>query len=141
MLVPMKTPAVPMRAPWSVLAIIAVFVVSCETETTGPSTNPTIDFKTDSGYTFWNDTVAELDTLLVGVKLVMGSDPMHHFEISVAYDGGEPTMTDSVRLTTEEFEFDKTIVTRDTTGSERWTFKVTENDGDILHRSLTFTVQ
>jgi hypothetical protein len=66
---------------------------------------------------------------------------MHHFKVTVAYDGGPTVDVDSIPMGSDNFEFDKVVITRDVPGSERWSFVVVENDGDILRRSLTFTVE
>jgi hypothetical protein len=81
-----------------------------------------------------------LDTLLVGVEVRRGTNAMHHFRVTVSYDGGSTQLTDSLPMGSDEFYFDKTIITRDQPGTERWHFDVVENDGDVIRRALTFTV-
>jgi hypothetical protein len=104
--------------------------------------NPTIVFVTDSGYTYLSDTVPTEDTLLVGVVINKGDDPLHTFKVQVSYDGhSAATTTDSLPMGADAFEFDKTIITRDVAGTEKWTFVVVENDGDQIKRALTFTTQ
>ena len=122
------------------LATVLVLLVACEKDPARPTVNPTIQFLTSAGYTWQNDTVGVGDTLLVGVVIERGSDALNHFKVTVSYDGGPHLTTDSVPVGSDEFEFDKTIITRDEPGTELWRFNVIENDGDVIRRSLTFTV-
>jgi hypothetical protein len=101
----------------------------------------TIVFRTDSGYTWRDDTVPLADTLRIGVTVSKGSDDLQLLIADVSYDGGPGIIQDSVPVTSEPFPFEKTLVTRDQAGTEKWTFSVYEYDGDITRRSLTFTVQ
>ncbi|MCB0769648.1 MAG: hypothetical protein KDC00_04500 [Flavobacteriales bacterium] len=125
---------------WTFCTII-LLMLSCAKDDDDVGLNPTIDFRTDTGYTYLSDTVGTQDTMVVGVLVSRGDDRMHHFKVTVSYDGGQAVDVDSIPLGSDTFEFDKVIVTRDMTGSERWGFVVVENDGDILRRSLTFTVE
>jgi hypothetical protein len=50
-------------------------------------------------------------------------------------------VVDSLSIGSDQFAFDKTILLRTVAGAEKWTFWVQETDGDIIRRSLTFTVQ
>lgn len=127
-----------------VLATAVLLLPSCEPgdENDGPVVNPTIVFVTDSGYTHQSDTVSLADTLLVGVVINKGDDPMHTFKVQVSYDGhSAATTTDSLPIGSSTFEFDKTIITRDVAGTEKWSFVVVENDGDQIKRALTFTTE
>jgi hypothetical protein len=121
--------------------LLGLLLTACEKEDDKPSVNPTIEFRTDSGYTYLSDTVGIQDTMIVGVVIRRGDDQMHHFKVTVAYDAGPTVDVDSIPMGSDNFEFDKVIITRDMAGSERWSFVVVENDGDILRRSLTFAVE
>lgn len=130
------------RTAYSVPFLLALALTACERDDPAtPEQNPSIDFKTDSGYVFSSDTFPVSDTLHVGVVIVRGDDPMHTFQVLSAYDGGAETMVDSLEMPSGSFTFDKTIITRDVPGTEKWTFWVQEHDGDIIRRSLTFTVE
>jgi hypothetical protein len=121
--------------------IAAVTLTACEQDDASPSVNPTIEFLTDAGYTYLNDTVGTEDTLLVGVVIRQGDDGLQTFKVLSTYDEEDAVVTDSLPMGAESFEFDKTVITRAIPGSEKWTFWVMENDGDVIKRSLTFTVQ
>lgn len=124
-----------------VLCLLGMGVSSCKKEDdTQPLVNPTIEFRTEDGYTYLNDTVPPSDTLTVGVLITRGTNAMHHFKVTVSYDGGDPFTTDSLPMGTDTFEFDKTIIAQPSSGTEKWSFNIVENDGDVIRRSLTFTV-
>ncbi len=128
-----------LHVPCCLVVMVALFP-ACTKDPTRPTVNPTIQFLATEGYTSQNDTVGTGDTLLVGVLIGRGTDAMHHFKVTVSYDGGPHLTTDSMPMGTDQFEFDKTIITRDEPGVELWRFNVVENDGDVIRRSLTFTV-
>jgi hypothetical protein len=119
----------------------AIVLVACQKDDDKQSVNPTIEFLTSEGYTYLNDTVGTRDTLVVGVVIARGTDGMHHFEVTSTYDNGPTVVVDSLPIGADNFEFDKTIITRDVPGTEKWSFIVVENDGDLIRRSLTFVVE
>lgn len=125
------------------LAVLALLLAStsCTRDDDGPSVNPAIEFVMGEGYTYLDDTVAAGDTLLVGVRINKGDDGLNTFKVLSKYDDGREAVVDSLSIGTETFSFDKTIPLRDLAGTERWTFWVRETDGDVIRRSLTFTVR
>ena len=134
-----------MRWPILLSLCVALFgLSSCEPSDnadTKPAVNPTIVLTMDSGYTFEDDTIGMGDTVRVGVTIDRGTDAMHHFKVAVSYDGNVPAVTDSLPMGIDHFEFEKVIVSRSQAGTEKWTFGITENDGDVIRRSVTLTVQ
>lgn len=126
--------------PTLVLLAFSLLLVACERENTGPTVNPTIEFRTDNGYTWASDTASTQDTLLVGVVIQRGTHALNHFKVTRRYDNGAEVVTDSLPIGADNFEFDKVIITRAQAGTELWRFNVVENDGDVIRRSLTFTV-
>lgn len=124
------------------LLVLTLLITACQrADDDGPTVSPAIAFSTGQGYTFQNDTFPREQTLLVGVRIRQGDDGLNTFKVLSSYDGGTPTTVDSLPIGTAEFTFDKTITTRAVTGTEIWTFWVQETDGDIIKRSLTFTVR
>ena len=119
----------------------AIVLVACQKDDDKQSVNPTIEFLTSEGYTYLNDTVGTQDTLVVGVVIARGTEGMHHFEVTSTYDNGPTVVVDSLPIGADNFEFDKTIITREVPGTEKWSFVVVENDGDLIRRSLTFVVE
>ena len=114
---------------------------SCNRDDAEPTVNPTIEFLSDSGYTFQSDTMALSDTLLVGVRINKGDDGLNTFKVISKYDNGADVVVDSLSIGSDQFAFDKAILLRPVAGTEKWTFWVQETDGDVIRRSLTFTVQ
>jgi hypothetical protein len=119
-----------------------LLMVSCDKQDTAkPAVNPTIQFRTWEGFTYRDDTVGQGDTVRIGVLVDRGTAAMHHFKVTVSYDGASPQVTDSLPMGTDSFEFEKVVITRMQSGTERWSFNVVENDGDVIRRALTLTVQ
>jgi hypothetical protein len=124
------------------LLLVAAALLACtKDEAVDGSSAANITFRTDSGFVFRNDTVGLGDTLRVGVIVNEGTDALDHFFLSVAYDGGSSTYTDTLEVNTNPFAFQTSLVMRQQAGTEKWTFTVQEPDGDRTLRSLTFLVQ
>lgn len=123
------------------LAFWLLTASSCNRDNDGPVVNPTINFVTDSGYTYLNDTLPLSDTIRVGVIIQQGNENLRVFLVRSFYDQQQPQVTDSLPMGTETFEFEKQIILRGLAGTERWSFGVEENDGDRIWRQLTFVVQ
>lgn len=121
--------------------VAAVLLIACEQDNAKPNVNPTIEFRTEAGYTYVNDTIGMEDTLLVGVIIRKGDDGLNTFKVQRTFDTGPTTTQDSLSIGSDEFEFDKVIISRAIPGTEKWTFWVQETDGDVIRRSLTFIVQ
>jgi hypothetical protein len=105
---------------------------------------PKVTFKTASGYTSADGTAAKGASLLVGVKAEKTEDELKTFNVSVAYDGSATTTSQyNKTLTSKEedgFETEYTIVTRAQAGTEKWSFTVTDKDGNIATQTITLTV-
>ncbi len=66
----------------------ALVLFSCEQENDNePKRSPSITYRTDSGYTYTDDTVGLGDTVRIGVTMQKGSDDIAAFMVRVAYDG------------------------------------------------------
>lgn len=124
-----------------VVVLCLLSASSCNRDDDGPVVNPTINFVTDSGYTYLNDTLPPSDTLKVGVVIRAGNEDLRTFMVRSTYDQQQPVITDSLPIGSDTFEFEKQIILRSVAGTEKWSFGVAENDGDLIWRSLTFVVQ
>jgi hypothetical protein len=127
-----------------VLAVLTCILGSCRkdgTTASDVSTAASITFRSDSGFTYMNDTVGISDTLRVGMTAESGSDALTGFLLTVSYDNTSALHTDSATVSSSPFHFEKQLITRAQTGTEKWTFTVIEGDGDRTNRSLTLTVQ
>ena len=125
----------------SVLSLLLLLGGGCTKDQSDLGTAASITFRTDSGYTWRDDTVPLSDTLHIGVIATKGSNDLRSLFVYVAYDNAPAVRQDSVPVGSNPFNLEKTVVTRDQAGKEVWTFSVVENNGDITKRSLTFTVQ
>lgn len=122
-------------------AAVLLLLPACQKDDDKPSASPTIAFNSDSGYVFRDDTVGTEDTLHVDVTITKGDDRIHTFKVLAGFDGAVEATVDSFHVTTETFQFQKTIITRTFPGTEKWTFWIQEHDGDVYRRALTFLVE
>ena len=115
---------------------------SCEKDEMIP---PTIDFTTGSGYTFADSHIA-LDTdFKIGItaKRTEDKDDLKTFVVTVSYDGGAETTIDNVTIPSTqagEFTKDYDLTTRNTAGTEKYSFTVTNRDGLITTKAIVITV-
>ena len=114
---------------------------SCEKDEMIPST---IDFTTGSGYTSADSHIA-LDTdFKIGVtaKRTEDKDDLKTFVVAVSYDGGAETTIDNVTIPADqagEFTKDYDLTTRNTAGTEKYSFTVSNRDGLITTKIITIT--
>ncbi len=122
--------------------LVLLTLASCEKDDgEAVSSGVVITFRTDSGYTYMSDTVAQTDTLRIGAVITEGSDDLQWFYLSLKLDAGVETGLDTVGVTADPFLYETTHVIRAQPGSEELIFIVQEPDGDITRRRLTFIVQ
>ena len=129
----------------SILFLVLAFGIisfSCEKDEMIP---PTIDFTTGTGYTSADSHVA-LDTdFKIGViaKRTEEKDDLKTFVVTVSYDGGAETTIDNVTIPSAqggEFTKDYDLTTRNATGTEKYSFTVTNRDGLVTTRAMIITV-
>jgi hypothetical protein len=129
----------------SILFFILAFGIisfSCKKDEMIP---PTIDFTTGTGYTSADSHIA-LDTdFKIGVtaKRTEDEDDLKTFVVTRSHDGGAETTIDNVTLTSAqgaEFTRDYDLTTRNTAGTEKYSFTVTNRDGLITTNTITITV-
>ena len=126
------------------LAFAAIFTVlcfGCTKEEEDPTRRVSIDFLTDSGLVYMNDTVGLADTLRVGLRCTAGTDALERLYVSVAKDDSAAQFVDTIGVNADPFTWEGELIMRPFAGTERWTFTVEESDGDRTARSLTFVVQ
>ena len=131
----------------STLLILVLFgtltSMSCKKEK-DPRVPPDLALKTGANYISSDMTVLQNDTLLVGVTATKTEDKLNTFNVSYVYDGGASvSKSNETILGAEEdgFSRDIKIITRSQSGTEKWTFTVTDLDGNITSKSLILTVQ
>ena len=100
-----------------------------------------ITFRQDSGYTYLNDTLPAGDTIRIGITVEEGSERLYTFLIDRKYNSDAVQHIDTMPIPSVPFYHDTLFVLRDQPGTEQWTFKAVEGNGDLTSRSLTFTTQ
>ena len=109
-------------------------------------TPPTMTLKTGGIYTSADATVGMNDTITVGVTVTKTEDILKSFNVSYAFDGATTTTTstnETLTSATEQnngFSRDVQIITRNVAGTEKWTFTVSDLDGNLSSKSITLTV-
>ena len=129
----------------SILFLILAFGVisfSCEKDEMIP---PTIDFTTGNGYTSADSHIALNTIFKIGVtaKRTEDKDDLKTFVVTVSYDGGAEATIDNVTIPAAqagEFTKDYDLTTRNTAGTEKYSFTVTNRDGLITTKAITITV-
>lgn len=123
----------------------ASILISCNKEE-DEGLPPQISFKTTSGYTFTDDTVAVNSTVLTGINAQKSEavDVLKSFSISRSYDGDSATGQVALSLPDSSgntFSYDYTITTRSVPGTEVYNYTVVNRDGIPNTIHLTLTVQ
>lgn len=123
-------------------AIISTsFLTSCDEDEHVP---PAMVFKTGNNYVSNDMILGVQDTFVVGVDATKTEDELDLFNVSVAYDGGSGTTiaSDTLDVSQEDaYSVDVTLVTRNQTGTEKYSFTIIDRDGNITSKDITITVQ
>jgi hypothetical protein len=106
---------------------------------------PTIDFTTGAGYTSADSHIAPDTDFKIGVTATRteDKDDLKTFVVTVSYDGGAETTIDNVTIPAAqagEFTKDYDLTARNTAGTEKYSFTVTNRDGLITTRAIIITV-
>jgi hypothetical protein len=125
------------------LAIITMLAISsCEKD---KGILPDISFKTGAGYTSADASIAKNTAFLVGINAARTEDKdvLKTFNASVSYDGGASTTVYNEVLTDtqgDNYSYDLNLTTRNQSGTEKYSFTITNRDGLINTITLTITV-
>jgi hypothetical protein len=120
---------------------VLVCFSSCKKDAHVP---PKMSFKTTTGYTSADATAAKTAAITVGITADKTEDDLSTYNVSVSYDGGASSTKFNGNIdnsSNTHFEKDFSFATRDQAGSEKWTFTITDRDGNITTQSITITVQ
>jgi hypothetical protein len=120
--------------------IFCAFISSCD-----PHNPPSIEFKTGGNYTWSDVTVAKGASITIGIMAKKREDDMKTFNISYAYDNATSTTTkETFTLSGAEqqnYDKDYTFTVRNQAGVEKWSFVITDRDGNLAKLQLVITVQ
>jgi hypothetical protein len=123
-------------------AVLLAVIICCEREAEIP---PALELKTGTGYTFQDAVIAKDSTLTVGIICTKTEDDLKTYNVSVAFDGASTTTSiQNYAITGAEkslYEKDVTFAVRNQAGIEKYYFTITDVDGNIVQKILTFTVE
>jgi hypothetical protein len=123
-------------------AIFLAVLFSCDKEAEIP---PALELKVGLGFTSQDATIARDSTLTVGIFCYKTEDDLKTYNVSVAYDGTATTNTIASFTISEAerslYENDITFKVRNQAGIEKYYFTITDVDGNIVQKILTFTVE
>jgi hypothetical protein len=126
----------------NVLFIVLILFIGCDKE---PEIPPTLELKTGTGYTSQDAVIAKDSTLTVGIIATKTEDDLKTYNVSVSYDGAASTSTiETFTISGSEkalYNKDVTFTVRDQSGTEKYYFTITDVDGNIVQKILTFTVE
>jgi len=100
-----------------------------------------ITFRSDSGYTYQNDTVGLGDTLRIGAMVAKGSEDLDVVYVEMRVNGGNWAKQDTFPFTQNPMAVDFQAIMGNVQRTEDWSVLAVEHNGDATRRSLTFTVQ
>ena len=129
----------------SILFLVLAFGIisfSCEKDEMIP---PTIEFTTGNGYTSADSHISPDTDFKIGVtaKRTEENDDLKTFAVTVSYNGGMDSTIDNVTIPSVqggEFMKDYNLTTRNATGTEKYSFTVTNRDGLITTKVITISV-
>jgi hypothetical protein len=126
----------------SVVTLGTIFIQSCGGGD-DPAPTPEVNFIGDAGFTAQDASINGATAFKIGV-VATHSVKLSKLEIFVAYDGGpnlkpaDCTVCDS-SIDGTNLRAIYSGVTRSIAGSEKWTFRVTDKDGESTSKSITIT--
>ena len=127
--------------PILILIVMLSVFNSCKKDERKP---PLIVFKTGGNYISSDDSVAKGTTITVGIKADKTEDELSTLNVSYAYDGASSTISkDNFSIPSKEnehYQKDYAITTRNQAGREKWSFTITDKDGNIANLILVLTV-
>jgi hypothetical protein len=127
---------------WITLLLFLLFCVSCENEQEPVAS---IEFKTGIGYTSQDATISRGSSITVGIVADKAENNLKVYNVSVSYDGASNTITvQNFTISSDEnthYDKDVNITVRNQTGTEKYYFTIVDVDGNLVQKTLTFTVE
>ena len=127
-----------------VVALSACFLflaASCEKENNDQGYRAAgITYRTDSGYTYMDDTVGVGDTLLIGAMVAEGSERLDRLYVEYAINDGAYQRHDSVDFAQNPMALDFQAIMGGTPRTELWGVLAVERNGNTTRHNLRFTV-
>lgn len=127
---------------WIPFLLLLFLCLGCENEQEPAAT---MEFKTGAGFVSQDATILRGSSLTVGIIADKTENNFKAYNVSVSYDGAFNTMT--VRnfsiSSYENTHYDKNVnfTVRDQPGTEKYYFTLVDVDGNLLQKTLTFTIE
>jgi hypothetical protein len=125
-----------------IMIFFLLICISCERE---EEALPTLELKTGSEYTSQDVTISKGASLTVGIVATKADNNLKTYNVSVSYDGAFTTTTiQNFTIPSDEntyYDKDVNFAVRNQSGTEKYYFTIVDVDGNIIQKSLTFTVE
>jgi len=125
------------------LFCLPLIIVSCS-KPTDQSSAPVINFITTAGHIYSNATVKRDSTVIIGFEVTKtNNDLIHYINIFCSYNSRPDTLIEQITLlpgTGTSYTHDNYITTRDSSGTEKYTFEANSFLGARSSINLTLTV-
>jgi hypothetical protein len=127
---------------WIPLLLFLLFCFSCENEQEPAAS---IEFKSGIGYTSQDASISKGSSLKVGIVADKAENNLKAYNVSVSYDGASTTITvkDFTISSDENTHYDKDVnfTVRNQTGVEKYYFTIVDEDGNVVQKMLTFSIE
>jgi hypothetical protein len=127
---------------WIYPLFFILLTFGCENE---QESQATLEFKTGQGYTFQDAAVIKGTSLKVGITATKAKNSFKTYNVSVSYDLASTTITVSnFKISPDEnagYDKDVDFSVRNLTGTEKYYFTIVDADGNLVQKTLTFTVE
>ena len=116
--------------------------MSCENEQEPAAS---IEFKTGIVYTSKDAILSRGSSITVGIVAAKAENNLKAYNVSVSYEGASNTITvKNFTISSDEnahYDKDVNFTVRNQTGIEKYYFTIVDTDGNIVQKTLTFTIE
>jgi len=127
---------------WITILLFLLFCMSCENEQEPAAS---IEFKTGIVYTSKDAILSRGSSITVGIVAAKAENNLKAYNVSVSYDGASNTITvKNFTISSDEnahYDKDVNFTVRNQTGIEKYYFTIVDTDGNIVQKTLTFTIE
>ena len=127
---------------WITILLFLLFCMSCENEQEPAAS---IEFKTGIVYTSKDAILSRGSSITVGIVAAKAENNLKAYNVSVSYDGASNTITvQNFTISSDEnthYDKDVNFTVRNQTGIEKYYFTIVDTDGNIVQKTLTFTIE
>jgi hypothetical protein len=124
---------------------IGFFLLLCNSCEKEEEALATIELKTGTGYTSQDSTISKGSSSTVGIIAIKAENNFKTYNVSVSYDGAPTTITiQNFTIPSDEntyYDKDVNFTARNQAGTEKYYFTIIDVDGNIVQKTLNFTVE